>query len=107
MSQEFGVLLHTVSIWAIPLLIAITFMKLRTHMWHEAVGANLGSAINPVLEGSKSGDPASRRVPIGNLLNRIVGVAAILRSCPRSLKHSLVLSQMRPGRRPNSISPST
>ena len=25
MSQEFGVLLHTVSVWAIPLLIAITF----------------------------------------------------------------------------------
>src|SRR6266581_1440119 len=27
MSQEFGVLLHTVSVWAIPLLIAITFHK--------------------------------------------------------------------------------
>jgi phosphate:Na+ symporter len=40
------------------------------------LGANLGSAINPVLEGSRSGDPASRRVPIGNLLNRVIGVAA-------------------------------
>ncbi len=38
------------------------------------LGANLGSAINPVLEGSKSADPASRRVPIGNLLNRLIGV---------------------------------
>jgi phosphate:Na+ symporter len=47
------------------------------------LGANLGSAINPVLEGSKSGDPASRRVPIGNLLNRVIGVAATLPLLPQ------------------------
>jgi len=40
------------------------------------LGANLGTAINPVLEGAGSGaDPASRRLPIGNLLNRLIGVA--------------------------------
>lgn len=38
------------------------------------IGANLGSAINPLLEVGKSGDLASRRVPIGNFLNRMVGV---------------------------------
>src|SRR6266446_436214 len=39
------------------------------------LGANLGSAINPVLEGGHRDDPASYRLPVGNLLNRLVGVA--------------------------------
>lgn len=38
------------------------------------LGANLGSALNPLLEGAGSGDPAAKRLPAGNLLNRIVGV---------------------------------
>jgi phosphate:Na+ symporter len=38
------------------------------------LGANLGSAINPVLEGASSTDPDNRRLPIGNLINRLVGV---------------------------------
>ncbi len=42
------------------------------------LGANLGSAINPLLEGSSSSNPASRRVPLGNLINRLVGVALTL-----------------------------
>jgi len=42
------------------------------------LGANLGSAINPVVEGSHSGNPASRRLPLGNLLNRLVGCALAL-----------------------------
>ena len=37
------------------------------------LGANLGAAINPLLEGGGS-DPATRRVPFGNLLNRVIGV---------------------------------
>ena len=36
------------------------------------LGANLGSALNPLLEGAGA-DPASRRVPAGNLINRLVG----------------------------------
>lgn len=39
------------------------------------LGANLGTAINPVLEGPASDDPAAKRLPIGNLLTRVVGVA--------------------------------
>jgi phosphate:Na+ symporter len=39
------------------------------------LGANLGSALNPLLEGATGSDPAAKRVPIGNLLNRLVGVA--------------------------------
>ncbi|CAH1655794.1 Phosphate:Na+ symporter [Hyphomicrobiales bacterium] len=37
------------------------------------IGANIGTAVNPVLEGTTSDDPAAKRLPIGNLLNRIVG----------------------------------
>ena len=42
------------------------------------LGANLGSAINPLLEGSSAGNAAGRRVPLGNLINRLVGVALAL-----------------------------
>jgi phosphate:Na+ symporter len=42
------------------------------------LGANLGSAVNPLLEGTSSADPASRRVPLGNLLNRVIGVGVTL-----------------------------
>ena len=45
------------------------------------LGANLGSAINPVLEGSR--DNKSRlRVPIGNLVNRIVGCLLVMPFLP-------------------------
>ncbi|GGF60129.1 membrane protein [Azorhizobium oxalatiphilum] len=42
------------------------------------IGANLGSALNPLLEASSASDPASRRVPFGNLLNRLVGTVVAL-----------------------------
>jgi phosphate:Na+ symporter len=42
------------------------------------LGANLGSAINPILEGGSSSNPASRRLPVGNLINRVIGVAIVL-----------------------------
>jgi phosphate:Na+ symporter len=42
------------------------------------LGANLGSAINPLVEGSQGDNPASRRLPLGNLLNRLVGCALAL-----------------------------
>jgi len=37
------------------------------------LGANLGTAINPVLEGVVGDDPVARRLPVGNLLNRLLG----------------------------------
>jgi phosphate:Na+ symporter len=46
------------------------------------LGANLGSAINPLLEGGTSGDPASRRLPLGNLINRLVGIGIALPLLP-------------------------
>jgi len=42
------------------------------------LGANLGSAINPLVEGSHSDNPASRRLPLGNLLNRVIGCALVV-----------------------------
>ena len=42
------------------------------------LGANLGSAINPVFEGARRDDPASYRLPVGNLVNRVVGIALVL-----------------------------
>src|ERR1700692_3769378 len=41
------------------------------------LGANLGSAINPVLEGARRDNPASYRLPLGNLINRRAGVVLI------------------------------
>ena len=46
------------------------------------LGANLGSAINPLIEAGVSGDPASRRLPVGNLLNRLIGVLIALPFLP-------------------------
>ncbi len=37
------------------------------------IGANIGAAINPLLEGASGDDPAARRLPVGNLLTRMVG----------------------------------
>ena len=41
------------------------------------LGANLGSAINPVFEGARRDNPASYRLPYGNLINRVVGVLLV------------------------------
>jgi phosphate:Na+ symporter len=37
------------------------------------LGANLGTALNPLFEAGSTGDPAAKRLPIGNLLNRAIG----------------------------------
>jgi phosphate:Na+ symporter len=42
------------------------------------LGANLGTAINPLLESGVAGDPAGKRLPIGNLINRVVGCVLAL-----------------------------
>jgi phosphate:Na+ symporter len=42
------------------------------------LGANLGTALNPLLESGVGGDPAAKRLPIGNLINRLVGCALAL-----------------------------
>ena len=47
------------------------------------LGANLGTAINPVLEGVSGDDPVARRLPMGNLLNRLFGCVVALVLLPR------------------------
>ena len=42
------------------------------------LGANLGSAINPLIESGSRGDPARRRLPVGNMINRLAGVLIAL-----------------------------
>src|SRR2546423_1890363 len=41
------------------------------------LGANLGSAINPLFEGARRDNPASYRLPVGNLINRLAGVLLV------------------------------
>ncbi len=41
------------------------------------LGANLGSAINPVFEGARRDNPASYRLPLGNLVNRLAGILLV------------------------------
>jgi phosphate:Na+ symporter len=53
------------------------------------LGANIGSAINPVFEGAHRDNPASYRLPLGNLFNRLVGVllvAPLLRPITETLQ---------------------
>ncbi|WP_332690609.1 Na/Pi cotransporter family protein [Bosea sp. (in: a-proteobacteria)] len=45
------------------------------------LGCNLGTSLNPLLQAWK-GDAAARRVPVGNVLNRLVGCALGLVALP-------------------------
>lgn len=42
------------------------------------IGANIGTALNPLIEGTRPGDAAGRRVAVGNVLTRLVGAAVAL-----------------------------
>lgn len=42
------------------------------------LGANLGSALNPLVQCWSSTNPAHRRMPVGNLINRLVGCVVFL-----------------------------
>jgi phosphate:Na+ symporter len=42
------------------------------------VGANIGTALNPLLEGVRTGEAAGRRVAVGNIITRLVGAAVAL-----------------------------
>lgn len=42
------------------------------------LGANLGTAVNPVLEGGEADDPAARRLSVGNFLLRLAGCGVAL-----------------------------
>ena len=42
------------------------------------VGANIGTALNPLLEGARTGEAAGRRVAVGNIITRVIGAAVAL-----------------------------
>jgi phosphate:Na+ symporter len=80
-----AVLLTAILTWAAHSSVAVVvlIMSLSGHGLVEpnvafamVLGANLGTAINPLTEGVSGEDPAARRLPLGNLLTRIVGVLA-------------------------------
>src|SRR5271169_5521154 len=68
------------SVAAVLLVMSLSYSHFVTPAGALALilGANLGSAINPVLEGGSTANLATRRVPVGNLLNRVVGCAIFL-----------------------------
>lgn len=78
-----GLALAAILTWAAHSSVAIVvlIMSLAGHnfitpelSYALVLGANLGTAINPVLEGNRGdNDPASKRLPLGNLGTRIIG----------------------------------
>jgi len=85
------ILIAAVLTWAAHSSVAVVLLVMSLAYSHfvtpEAalalvLGANLGSAINPLIEGGSRGDPASRRLPVGNLINRFLGVLIALPFLP-------------------------
>jgi phosphate:Na+ symporter len=68
------------SIAIVLLVMSLTYSNFITPFAALAfvLGANLGSALNPVLEAGRRNDPTSYRLPVGNLFNRIVGVVLVV-----------------------------
>ena len=67
------------SVASVLLIMSLAFAHFITPFAALALvlGANLGSAINPILEGARRDNPASYRLPLGNFVNRLVGVAVV------------------------------
>jgi phosphate:Na+ symporter len=86
----FIVLASAVLAWAAHSSVAVVLLAMSLATNHVApataaiamaLGANLGSAINPVLEGYARGG-AGRQLTVGNLVNRCIGVVAVLAAFP-------------------------
>jgi phosphate:Na+ symporter len=82
-----NVLIGAALAWAAHSSVAVVFLVMSLSYSHFVapvaalalvLGANLGSAINPVFESSANADPATRRLPYGNLVNRVVGCVLVL-----------------------------
>lgn len=82
-----ALLLATILAWAAHSSVAVVvlIMSLASHSlvsptlaFALVLGANLGTSINPILEGSSDNDPATRRLPIGNLGTRVAGCVLAL-----------------------------
>ena len=86
-----GVLLAAIVTWAAHSSVAIVLLVMSFSTKgvippHAAfalvLGANLGTAINPLLEGVTGADPSAKRLPFGNLLNRALGCGIALIALP-------------------------
>ena len=68
------------SVAVVLLVISLAYSNFITPVAAFALvlGANLGSAVNPLLEGGGLGNPIARRLPLGNLINRAFGCALVL-----------------------------
>jgi phosphate:Na+ symporter len=68
------------SVAVVLLVISLAYSNFITPVVAFALvlGANLGSAINPLVEGGSLQNPVARRLPLGNLINRVVGCALVL-----------------------------
>lgn len=82
-----ALILAAILAWAAHSSVAIVvlIMSLASHglvtptlAFALVLGANLGTSINPILEGGGDGDPAARRLPLGNLGTRLVGCVLAL-----------------------------
>ncbi|PIO97372.1 Na/Pi cotransporter family protein [Pleomorphomonas carboxyditropha] len=82
-----NVLIGAVAAWATHSSVAVVLLTMSlaangavppAAAFALVLGANLGSAVTPVVEGPGGGDPAHRRLSIGNLVTRLAGVAAAL-----------------------------
>jgi phosphate:Na+ symporter len=80
-------LIAAVLAWAAHSSVAVVLLAMSLASGHVVppvaalalvMGANLGSAVNPLLEGAGAADPANRRLPVGNLVTRLVGCALAL-----------------------------
>ena len=80
------ILIAAVVTWAVHSSVATVLLVMSLAFSHFitpqaalalVLGANLGSAVNPVFEGGRRDNPASYRLPVGNLLNRLVGVVLV------------------------------
>lgn len=82
-----NLLIGTVITWAAHSSVATVLLSMsllssgfiNTHAAFAVVlGANLGSALNPLLEGTAAGNPAGRRLPAANFINRLIGCCLFL-----------------------------
>ncbi|MBB5216849.1 Na/Pi cotransporter family protein [Parapusillimonas granuli] len=86
-----ALLLAAALAWAAhsSLAVVVLIMSLAHHQLISAqlacalvLGANLGTAINPMLEAGAGDDPAGKRLPLGNLGTRIAGCLLALPALP-------------------------
>ena len=81
-----GFVLAVIAAWGVHSSVAVVLLiiSLASHgalpldvALISVLGANLGTAINPLLE-ADTATPEARRLPLGNLLNRLIGIVVAL-----------------------------